>query len=131
MTIFSFLIIIILATLLVLIVHEIGHIIPIMIFNVLEKKPFYYFAIEINAKYFYVTHEKFNRHIKNFIVAICGSLFPIFISIIVINIINNQFTSLFTLLAFGNLVMLHPKLPDGKNITNILIEMRDGSGKSV
>ncbi|RDW20779.1 hypothetical protein [Oceanobacillus chungangensis] len=131
MSLLTFMVILISATLLVLIVHEIGHIIPIIVFNVLEKRPFYYFSIEINAKYFYVNHEKFDKHYKNLIVAICGSLFPILVSVIVVTIIDNQFTNLVTLLSFGNLLMLHPKLPDGRNIINILKEMRERNGKSI
>ncbi|WP_018930524.1 metalloprotease family protein [Gracilibacillus lacisalsi] len=131
MTLLTFLIQLMLATLLVLIVHEVGHIIPIMLFNILEGKPFYYFGIEINFKYFYVTHEKFDHNIRNLIVAISGCLFPIFVAILMFNIIDTAFTSLFILLAFGNLIMLHPNLPDGKNIINILTEMRDNSGKNI
>ncbi|WP_374065600.1 hypothetical protein [Paraliobacillus sp. JSM ZJ581] len=87
--------------------------------------------MRFNIKFFYVIHEKFEKDIKNLIVAISGCLFPIVISSIIFSFINNQITNMFILVAFGNLVMLHPRLPDGENIIKILKEMRDSNGKSV
>lgn len=121
----------ILALIIVFIAHELGHIIFIMMFNVTEKKPFYYIAFEINMKYFLVIHEKFNSHLKNIIVAMSGSLFPVFISIMFIIIKKNQFTNIFLFLSLVNLVMLHHHLPDGKSIVNILKEMSENNDNNI
>ncbi len=109
---------------LVFIIHELGHVLVIMILNVTEDKPFYYIGFEFNLKHFYVIHEKFNSPSKNLAVAVSGSLFPIVLSLSFMLVINNQFTNIFTLLSFANLIMLHPNLPDGKNITSSLHEWR-------
>lgn len=110
------------ALILVFIMHELGHIIAIMAFNVTEDKPFYHLGFELNFKHFYVLHEKFEVPYKNLIVALCGSLFPIFLSIIFIIATDNQFTNIFALLSFANIIMLHPSLPDGKNVIHTMKE---------
>ncbi|KWW21000.1 hypothetical protein AS888_15365 [Peribacillus simplex] len=112
------------AFLLVFLIHELGHIVAIMIFNVTESKPFYHLRFEWNIKYFYVVHEKFTKQSKNILVAVSGPILPVLLSLILIFIINNQFTKLFTLLRFVNLTMLHPRFPDGRNIINAVKEWK-------
>ncbi|MFD2922269.1 hypothetical protein [Halobacillus naozhouensis] len=111
-----------LALALVFIMHELGHVLAIMILNGTENIPFYHLGFEWSFKYFYVIHEKFEAPFKNLVVAVSGSLFPIALSIALLLTFDNQFSNIFTLLSFANLIMLHPNLPDGKNIISSLNE---------
>lgn len=63
-----------------------------------------------------VTYEKYTKQFKNILVAASGPILPVLLSLILIFIINNQFTNIFTLLSFANLTMLHPRFPVGRNI---------------
>lgn len=119
-----FALVLLISILLVMLTHELGHLIPIMLFNITENRLFYHFHIEINWKYFYIVNAKFENPYKNLIVAVSGTLLPIIISIVLLLIESNSFTNIYAFLSFICIVMLHPKLPDGKNVVEILEEMR-------
>ncbi len=113
----------ILASILVFFIHELGHILGIMVFNVSEHRKINDFKIEMNLRCFYVVNKKFDKSYKNFIVAIAGSLLPIVISIMLTVFWNTQFVSIFFLFSLLNIIFLHPKFPDGQNVTKSLKEM--------
>ena len=113
----------ILAIILTIILHELGHIICIMIFNGTEGRKLFDFHIRMNFKYIYVSHMKFNKPYKNFIVAISGSAFPLVVAVLLTSMFQFQFTSIMLLLAILNLLFLHPVFPDGKNVLNSMKEM--------
>ncbi|PXW85252.1 hypothetical protein DFR56_11118 [Pseudogracilibacillus auburnensis] len=113
----------ILAMILTFVLHELGHIICIMIFNVTEGRRIYDFRIKIGLKHIYVTHIKYKKPFKNLIVAISGSAFPLLIAIVITGMFTSQFTSLMFLLAILNLLFLHPMFPDGKNALSSMKEM--------
>ncbi|MFS0647584.1 hypothetical protein [Siminovitchia sp. 179-K 8D1 HS] len=112
-----------LAVILTIILHEMGHIISIIIFNSTEGRKLCDFRIQIGIKYIFVSHKKFNKPFKNFIVAISGSVFPILAAVFLTRMFNTQLTSIMLLLAIGNLLFLHPVFPDGKNALHSLKEM--------
>ncbi|OQR53436.1 hypothetical protein CDB3_29815 [Bacillus sp. CDB3] len=115
----------ILASILVVVIHELGHILGIMIFNLSEHRKFNEYTIEISSKYFYVVHKEFNQPYKNFLVAIAGSLLPIIVASTLTIFFNTQFVSIFFLFSLLNIIFLHPKLPDGQNVIKLLKEMRN------
>lgn len=113
----------ILAMVLTFVLHELGHIICIMIFNVTEGRRIYDFSFKIGLKNIYVTHKKYKKSYKNLIVAISGSAFPLLIVIFITSMFHSQMTSLMFLSAILNLLFLHPKFPDGENALSSMKEM--------
>ncbi|RAS90836.1 hypothetical protein A3863_07575 (plasmid) [Priestia endophytica] len=113
-----------LAVFLTVTLHELGHIFFIIIFNYTEGRDLFNFKVEFNFKYFYVVNERYSNPIKNLIVSLSGSLFPVLLSILLINVMNSNFVNIVFLTSLFNLLFLHPRLPDGQNILNSLEEMR-------
>jgi len=47
-----------------------------------------------------------------------------FVAVVLTVVFHSQFTAMMLLLAILNLLFLHPKFPDGKNVLNSINEMR-------
>jgi hypothetical protein len=114
---------VILALSFVVVLHELGHIIMIIVFNATENRRFFDFYIRINMENLYVAHVKFDKPYKNLVVSISGSLFPLFVTSLMSSIYNNQFLSISFIFSIANLLFLHPSFPDGKNALDSIKEM--------
>ncbi len=115
---------VVLTATLTIILHELGHIICIVIFNITEGRRICDFSISVSFTSIFISHMKFKKPYKNLIVALSGSVFPLFVAAVLTVVFHSQFTAMMLLLAILNLLFLHPKFPDGKNVLNSINEMR-------
>ncbi|MFA3773655.1 hypothetical protein [Bacillus safensis] len=109
----------------VVLIHELGHMLMIMVCNKIEKRPLFDFVITIDWKHVAVVHEKFVRPSFNMMVALAGPLFPVLCSIVLFMICKHPVSHQLLFFSLLNTVMLHPACPDGKNITASLKEMKE------
>lgn len=114
---------IVLALFLTVVLHELGHVVCIMIFNVTEGRRINDFSIHITYKYIFVSHIKFEKSYKNLIVALAGAVFPLLLAFLLASMFTHQFISILLLLTILNLMFLHPIFPDGKNVLSCIKEM--------
>lgn len=100
-----------------LVLHELGHIVCIMIFNVFTRRHIYDFKLSFSVKSVKVVHEKYSQRCFNLIVALGGSVFPLVVSLILYCFyLNNELINLLCVCSIVNLVNITPIFPDGKNI---------------
>lgn len=116
-------IVFLLAVSLTVVVHELGHILAIIIINSKEKRKLLQFKIQVNIKYFYVIHDKYSNPFYNLMVAIAGPVAPVLLAILFVNLGRGNFITVFLLTSLFNLLFMHPSLPDGKNIIRSIKEM--------
>ncbi|WP_144494122.1 hypothetical protein [Bacillus sp. WP8] len=109
----------------VVLIHELGHMLMVMVCNKIEKRPLFDFVITIDWKHVAVVHEKFVRQSFNMMVALAGPLFPVLCSIVLFMIWKHPVSHQLLFFSLLNTVMLHPACPDGKNITASLKEMKE------
>ncbi|MCY7675678.1 zinc metalloprotease [Bacillus safensis] len=109
----------------VVVIHELGHMLMIMLCNKIEKRPLFDFVITIDWKHVAVVHETFARPSFNMMVALAGPLFPVLCSIVLFMIWKHPVSHQLLFFSLLNTVMLHPACPDGKNITASLKEMKE------
>lgn len=109
----------------VVMIHELGHILMIMLCNKIEKRPPFDFVVTIDWKHVAVVHETFARPSFNMMVALAGPLFPVLCSIVLFMIWKHPVSHQLLFFSLLNTVMLHPACPDGKNITASLKEMKE------
>ncbi|MFJ7162360.1 hypothetical protein ACIQT5_11090 [Bacillus safensis] len=109
----------------VVLIHELGHMLMIMLCNKIEKRPLFDFVITIDWKHVAVVHEKFVRTSFNMMVALAGPLFPVLCSLVLFMIWKHPVSHQLLFFSLLNSVMLHPACPDGKNITASLKEMKE------
>ncbi|MCW1835214.1 zinc metalloprotease [Bacillus xiamenensis] len=108
----------------VVVIHELGHILMVMLCNKIEKRPLFDYVVMIDWKHVSIVHETFARPSFNMMVALAGPLFPVICSAVLILIWKHPMTHPLLLFSLLNTVMLHPACPDGKNITASLKEMK-------
>ncbi|MDI0273830.1 metalloprotease family protein [Bacillus safensis] len=109
----------------VVVIHELGHMLMVMLCNKIEKRPLFDFVITIDWKHVAVVHETFARPSFNMMVALAGPLFPVLCSIVLFMIWKHPVSHQLLFFSLLNMVMLHPACPDGKNITASLKEMKE------
>ncbi|APT45253.1 hypothetical protein [Bacillus safensis] len=109
----------------VVVIHELGHILMVMLCNKIEKRPLFDFVVTIDWKHVAVVHETFGRPSFNMMVALAGPLFPVLCSIVLFLIWKHPVSHQLLFFSLLNTVMLHPVCPDGKNITASLKEMKE------
>lgn len=109
----------------VVVIHELGHMLIVMLCNKIEKRPPFDFVITIDWKHVAVVHETFARPSFNMMVALAGPLFPVLCSIVLFMIWKHPVSHQLLFFSLLNTVMLHPACPDGKNITASLKEMKE------
>lgn len=109
----------------VVVIHELGHMLMIMLCNKIEKRPPFDFVVTIDWKHVAVVHETFARPSFNMMVALAGPLFPVLCSIVLFMIWKHPVSHQLLFFSLLNTVMLHPACPDGKNITASLKEMKE------
>ncbi|WP_144483537.1 metalloprotease family protein [Bacillus safensis] len=109
----------------VVVIHELGHMLMVMLCNKIEKRPPFDFVITIDWKHVAVVHETFARPSFNMMVALAGPLFPVLCSIMLFMIWKHPVSHQLLFFSLLNTVMLHPACPDGKNITASLKEMKE------
>lgn len=109
----------------VVVIHELGHMLMVMLCNKIEKRPLFDFVITIDWKHVAVVHETFARPSFNMMVALAGPLFPALCSIVLFMIWKHPVSHQLLFFSLLNTVMLHPACPDGKNITASLKEMKE------
>ncbi|KML11154.1 membrane protein [Bacillus safensis] len=109
----------------VVVIHELGHMLMVMLCNKIEKRPLFDFVITIDWKHVAVVHETFARPNFNMMVALAGPLFPVLCSIVLFMIWKHPVSHQLLFFSLLNTVMLHPACPDGKNITASLKEMKE------
>ncbi|MFE5470886.1 metalloprotease family protein [Bacillus safensis] len=109
----------------VVVIHELGHMLMVMLCNKIEKRPLFDFVITIDWKHVAVVHETFARPSFNMMVALAGPLFPVLCSIVLFMIWKHPVSHQLLFFSLLNTVMLHPACPDGKNITASLKEMKE------
>lgn len=109
----------------VVMIHELGHMLMVMLCNKIEKRPLFDFVITIDWKHVAVVHETFARPSFNMMVALAGPLFPVLCSIVLFMIWKHPVSHQLLFFSLLNTVMLHPACPDGKNITASLKEMKE------
>ncbi|MBG9816315.1 MULTISPECIES: metalloprotease family protein [Bacillus] len=109
----------------VVVIHELGHMLMVMLCNKIEKRPPFDFVITIDWKHVAVVHETFARPSFNMMVALAGPLFPVLCSIVLFMIWKHPVSHQLLFFSLLNTVMLHPACPDGKNITASLKEMKE------
>lgn len=108
----------------VVVIHELGHILMVMLCNKIEKRPLFDYVVMIDWKHVSIVHETFARPSFNMMVALAGPLFPVICSTVLFLIWKHPMTHPLLLFSLLNTVMLHPACPDGKNITASLKEMK-------
>ncbi|WP_353854545.1 hypothetical protein [Bacillus sp. Bos-x628] len=108
----------------VVLIHELGHILMVMVFNKVEKRPLFDYFVSVDWKHVSIVHEKFARPSFNFFVALAGPVLPVICSSVLFSIWKHSFCHLLLFFSLLNTVMLHPALPDGRNITDSLNEMK-------
>lgn len=108
----------------VVLIHELGHMLMVMICNKMEKRPLFDYVLLFDLKHVSVVHEKFARPSFNFLVALAGPVFPILCSCVLFLVWEHPMSHQLLLFSLLNMVMLHPACPDGKNITASLKEMK-------
>ncbi|UQZ94319.1 metalloprotease family protein [Bacillus safensis] len=109
----------------VVVIHELGHMLMVMLCNKIEKRPPFDFVITIDWKHVAVVHETFARPSFNMMVALAGPLFPVLCSIVLFMIWKHPVSHQLLFFSLLNTMMLHPACPDGKNITASLKEMKE------
>ncbi|MEK5337811.1 hypothetical protein NSS92_17580 [Bacillus sp. FSL M8-0166] len=109
----------------VVVIHELGHMLMVMLCNKIEKRPPFDFVITIDWKHVAIVHETFARPSFNMMVALAGPLFPVLCSIVLFMIWKHPVSHQLLFFSLLNTVMLHPACPDGKNITASLKEMKE------
>ncbi|AOZ89256.1 hypothetical protein BK049_11510 [Bacillus xiamenensis] len=108
----------------VVVIHELGHILMVMLCNKIEKRPLFDYVVMIDWKHVSIVHETFARPSFNMMVALAGPLFPVICSAVLFLIWKHPMTHPLLLFSLLNTMMLHPACPDGKNITASLKEMK-------
>ncbi|AKU30189.1 MULTISPECIES: hypothetical protein [Bacillus] len=108
----------------VVLIHELGHILMVMVCNKIEKKPIFDYVVMIDWKHVSIVHEKFSRPGFNMMVALAGPVFPVICSGVLFFMWRHPVTHPLLLFSLLNTVMLHPACPDGKNIIASLKEMK-------
>ncbi|TQR25154.1 metalloprotease family protein [Bacillus safensis] len=111
--------------LVVVVIHELGHMLMVMVCNKFQKRALFDFVITIDRKHVAVVHETFVRPSFNMMVALAGPLFPVLCSIVLFMIWKHPVSHQLLFFSLLNTVMLHPACPDGKNITASLKEMKE------
>ncbi|EDW22581.1 hypothetical protein FO510_03370 [Bacillus pumilus] len=109
----------------VVLIHELGHMLMIMVCNKVEKRPLFDFVVTIDWKHVAIIHETFARPSFNLMVALAGPLFPVLCSIVLLLTWKHSVSHQLLFFSLLNTVMLHPACPDGKNITVSLKEMKE------
>lgn len=109
----------------VVLIHELGHMLMIMVCNKIEKRPLFDFVVTIDWKHVAIVHETFARPSFNLMVALAGPLFPVLCSIVLLLTWKHSVSHQLLFFSLLNTVMLHPACPDGKNITVSLKEMKE------
>ncbi|UYO35200.1 hypothetical protein NF868_14275 [Bacillus zhangzhouensis] len=109
----------------VVLIHELGHMLMVMVCNKIEKRPLFDFVVTIDWKHVAVAHETFARPSFNMMVALAGPLFPVFCSIVLFLLWKHPVSHQLLFFSLLNTVMLHPACPDGKNITASLKEIKE------
>ncbi|MEK4791695.1 hypothetical protein [Bacillus sp. FSL K6-2971] len=109
----------------VVLIHELGHMLMVMVCNKIEKRPLFDFVVTIDWKHVAIVHETFSRPSFNLMVALAGPLFPVLCSIVLFLMWKHPVSHQLLFFSLLNTVMLHPACPDGKNITASLKEMKE------
>ncbi|MCY7616700.1 MULTISPECIES: membrane protein [Bacillus] len=109
----------------VVLIHELGHMLMVMVCNKFEKRPLFDFVMMIDWKQVAIVHETFDRPSFNLMVALAGPLFPVLCSIVLFLMWKHPVSHQLLFFSLLNTVMLHPACPDGKNITASLKEMKE------
>jgi len=109
----------------VVLIHELGHMLMVMVCNKIEKRPLFDFVVMIDWKHVAVVHEAFARPSFNLMVALAGPLFPVLSSIVLFLLWKHPVSHQLLFFSLLNTVMLHPACPDGKNITASLKEIKE------
>ncbi|PRO41771.1 hypothetical protein [Bacillus sp. LLTC93] len=108
----------------VVLVHELGHMLMVMVCNKIENRPLFDFVVMVDWKHMSVVHEKFARPSFNLMVALAGPLFPVICSGVLFFMWKHPLSHPLLFFSLLNTVMLHPSCPDGKNVTASLKEMK-------
>ncbi|WP_375566355.1 hypothetical protein ACE6HX_15790 [Bacillus pumilus] len=109
----------------VVLIHELGHMLMVMVCNKFEKRPIFDFVMMIDWKQVAIVHETFARPSFNLMVALAGPLFPVLCSSVLFLMWKHPVSHQLLFFSLLNTVMLHPACPDGKNITASLKEMKE------
>lgn len=113
--------IILFATISIIILHEIGHVILILLLNFRERKPIHF---QLSITKVEVIHEAFSKKWMNLIIAMSGVLFPFLFMLFIKSIFNTPFVNILFVLSIFNFMFILPIFPDGKNVLTLL-EKRD------
>lgn len=108
----------------VVFIHELGHMLMVMVCNKIEKRPLLDYVVTVDWKHVSIVHEKFARPSLNVMVALAGPVFPVICSVVLFLIWKHPISHQLLFFSLLNTVMLHPACPDGKNITASLQEMK-------
>ncbi|MFS3914898.1 hypothetical protein ACL9ST_11665 [Bacillus australimaris] len=115
----------VMSVLAVVLIHELGHMLMVMVCNKIDKRPLFDFVVMIDWKHVAVVHEAFARPSFNLMVALAGPLFPVLSSIVLFLLWKHPVSHQLLFFSLLNTVMLHPACPDGKNITASLKEIKE------
>lgn len=105
------------AIFLVILLHELGHLLPVLLFNLLEKRAV---RIQISFKMAEVIHEPFSKSWMNIIIALGGVIFPFLLLYLLQLLFNVPFLHLMFIISLFNFIFILPIFPDGRNMMNLL-----------
>lgn len=104
------------ASVLIIILHELGHILMVILFNGSENRRRFDFKVNITANVIEIQHDRFKSRMKNIVVASAGALFPFIFCILLYVLVDGAFVGLLLFLSVLNFAFILPVFQDGKNI---------------
>lgn len=100
----------------VIMLHESGHIIMIMLFNKIYNRGIFNFQLNVNLTSIEVIHKTFPNPWANILIACFGTVNPIIFSIIFYKLYFSDFWGVTMLLSIISIYNIFPFAPDGKVI---------------
>ncbi|WP_026675302.1 hypothetical protein [Alkalihalobacterium bogoriense] len=103
-------------SIIIIFLHELGHLLTVILLNRTEDREWQDFRIKITANSIEVQHPRFKSRIKNIIVASAGVFFPIIVCFSIYILFDGPIIGLLVFLSILNFAFILPCFPDGKNI---------------
>lgn len=100
----------------VLFLHELGHILAIIFYNWTENRKLLNFKIKISWHSFEVHNLVFENKLKNIVIACAGAIFPFFFCVTYFLLTNGSLAGMLVFASLLNFALLLPVFPDGKNV---------------
>lgn len=106
-----------------IILHELGHLIAIIMFNIVSKRTPFDFKIHFSVWKISISHLLYCNKIYNALVALAGPIFPILISFIIVRLqLFEEYSGQLFLVSLLHAIFLLPIFPDGRNIRKNLMD---------